>query len=195
MKISNRNPEPYIYVNPQGLNKACQTIQLRLQTDLSWLGKSFGRAFKIHREGGSEMLKEMTRPHSYAGNGEYYELMPNDSLKSFSFMAPISKGETLDYEQNTISQFIQRKVALIFWGNLKKIEDDYDNELFIEELIHDVLKSLKKISFIDNVRSVEDEDITEIFKPFTSDKFHQALFYPYFALRFELDLTYYLEDC
>ncbi|MEX0598820.1 MAG: hypothetical protein WD512_20215 [Candidatus Paceibacterota bacterium] len=192
MKISNRNPEPFLYDNPIGLNQACQAIQIKLRDNISWIQKSFGRAYKIHRE--SPDKKSMERPHAYARNGEYYELMPNDSLKAFSFMAPISKGEYIDYAENSPSQLINRNIALIVWGNLKKIDPSKD-EVFTDELIQDITKILKKIPYVNNILNIEDEDITAIFKPFSTDKFHQALFYPYFSLRFEIELTYYLEEC
>lgn len=194
MKISNRNPQPYYLPNPTGLNAACQIIQKRLQDNVSWLAYSFGRAYKIHRDLGADKQESKTRPHAYMGNREYYELMPNDSLKSFAFMTPIGKAEPVDYEENTISQFYKRKVALIIWGNLKEIDDDRD-EVFTDDLQYDVIQQLKKISQVNSVQAIEDEDITEIFKPFSADKFHQALYYPYFAIRLEIEISYYLGDC
>ncbi len=186
-----KNPSVVTIPNPVGIDLAIKNIQTSLGT-LTWLEKSFGRAWNMNRNVSNEKRVE---PVVYQGSAEYYPVLPNDALKSFSFFVVGSPRSTNDYNSNVSfgTFFFKDTVSVIFWVNLHQI-DSSKNYIFKEELIKQVLGLLNKDSNV-VVSKIYDDRIEDIYKGFTLFPTHRdLLMYPFSAFRIEMDLSYQF-DC
>lgn len=184
-----KNPSVPVLANPVDLDAAIQLIQLGLADKLTWLEKSFGRA----RTHPSTVVDDKKRPEPkvYQGKSEYYPVLPNDALKSYSFFRTMGSREFNDYFPNTsvISQYT--KVDLIIWGNLKAIDATRDG-YFSEELLNETTKALSTFSSV-IIKKVWDDKPEDIFKGYHLEPNHlHLLMHPYFAFRIEMHIDYIL---
>lgn len=191
------NPNIPIIPDPKGFDKAIAEIQTAVGT-VPYIEKSFGRAF-IHKE--NIVGKIVSLPKVYQGAGEYYNPLPNDNFKAQTFM--LAAGEEIadddfeNYGQNTFT----RKVALIFWGNLKAIDSAKDY-IFLEEIKMDILEALRYTSSFKSFDSYVDERYSDVFREFSSyisnaskdtaeaEINTQYLMYPYSGFRMTITLVY-----
>lgn len=183
------NPQILAIPNPKGIDVAIADIQLKLSA-VTYLEKIFGRAFIM-----KEMVngKECTVPKVYNGKKEYYTALPNDSLSAYVFFVATGPDEYDEFERNQ-SNIIERKVSLIFWCNLKKINPSKDY-IFTEEIKADLMKQLSFSSSVKSVDSIIDEEFAEIFSEVKLyDKYYegknQPITYPFAGLRINMTLSY-----
>ena len=177
--MSYSNPDIVLIDNPVGLDKVIQSIQTDLN-NLAWLQKSFGRAWEMSDEG-------KTVPKVYAGDGEYMNVLPNDFLKSQSFIA--TKGEEIwtDYTKSSANNK-ERKLKIIFWFNIKEvIEGDHINT---EKLKHEVEAVLKICPYIKSIDSYVDEQAEDVFEGYDLSEGSQYLMHPYSGMRFDITVGY-----
>jgi hypothetical protein len=183
-----KNPTIPTLPDPIGIDFAIQRLQQSIGT-LEWLGKSFGRAWTIPRQVLNEKVVE---PMCYQGTKEYYPVLPNDALKSYSFWRVSGGRSAEEYRpnMNTGGAFIFKdSVDLIVWVNLKRI-DPTKNYIFKEELIRDVMVKLNRDPNVEVVR-VYDDKADEIFKGYSLKPQHRdLLMYPFDAFRIEMFLSY-----
>lgn len=183
-----KNPTIPVLPNPVGIDLAIQRLQQSLAT-LAWLGKSFGRAWTIPRQVLNEKVVE---PMCYQGTKEYYPVLPNDALKSYSFWRVSGGRSAEEYRanMNTGGMFLFKDpVDLIVWLDLKAI-DPSKNYIFKEELIRDVMVKLNRDPNVE-VLKVYDDKADEIFKGYSLKQHHRdLLMYPYDAFRIEMNLSY-----
>lgn len=182
-----KNPSVPTITDPFDLDAAIQRIQTRLSNELSWLEKSFGRA-RAH----PSTINDNTRriePKVYQANGEYYPVLPNDALSSYSFFYVNGDRRPEDYSPNAPTLYELTRTSLVVWGNLRAIDQSKDY-IFTDELINDTRAVLNFSPDVTIIR-LWDERPAEVFRGFTLDPNHRdLLMYPYFAFRFEFDLRY-----
>lgn len=183
-----KNPTVVTIPDPIGIEAAIQSLQLSLAS-LTWLTKSFGRAWTMPRTEGGKTVYE---PMVYQGNNEYYPTLPNDALNAFSFWR-VNGGRTnkeWSSQMNPGANYIfEDPVDLIVWFNMKKVDPD-KNYVFKEALIRDVLNRLTRFSRVSVVR-VWDDKIEDIYRGYTlQEKHRDLLMYPYGAFRIEIILGY-----
>lgn len=176
--------DPYInIINKTGLDREIANICNKL-TCITWLEKIFGRAFK-HKENADSKI--VTYPKVYQQQGEYLNVLPNDNFRSYSFITTAGK------EQDAGNYWKTRRLALIIWGNLKRINESEDN-IFIEDLKTDIEKLLIKSNI--NVLEYTEETAEDVFSGFdVKDISTQYLMYPYFGMRFEFEVKYNIMVC
>ena len=168
------------------LDAAIATIQSELSA-LAWLAKAFGRAKMLPTrdiEG-----KTKLEPKVYQGGGEYYPVLPNDALQSYSFCRVWGDRE-IDHEKSG-STFNYGSVILdvIFWVNLQSINPAKDY-IFTEELINEAFKVFNRCPGV-SVAAVVDEKTEDIFRGYSlNTEQRDLLMFPYQAFRFELALDY-----
>jgi hypothetical protein len=104
--MSYANPTILSIPNARGLDAVMQSIQADLAS-LSWLEKSFGRAWDFKEAKASV-------PKCYSGKGEYINVLPNDHLTSQSFIRARADEKVIDYQEFSISSF-EREISIIFW--------------------------------------------------------------------------------
>lgn len=181
-----KNPNTPLISNPVGLDKAIQEIQVVVAT-LPWLEKSFGRARIQPRKGiDGKIVRE---PMVYQGSKEYYPVLPNDALKSYSFFKAKGVREFEDVGDYNFTIYEKTIVELTFWVNLEAI-DNTKNYYFTDDLIEEV-KALLMVQPGAIIVSVVDEDAREIFKGYTlKEEQRDLLMYPYGAFKIELELRY-----
>lgn len=184
-----KNPSVSTIPSPVGVDAAIQRLQVSLQNGLPWLEKSFGRAWTLPRT----VLKEKRlEPMVYQEGKEYYPVLPNDALKSYSFFRVTGAREAVDYaaNMNTGGTYLFRDpVDLIVWFDMKKIDPAKDY-IFKEELIQDTLKILNRDPNPE-VQRVYDDKVNDIFEGYTLYPEHRdLLMYPYGAFRIEMFLAY-----
>lgn len=183
-----KNPSVPTIPNPIGVDLVIAQLQASLAT-LTWLQKSFGRAQTMPR---TVLGQKRIEPMVYQGTQEYYPVMPNDSLKSYSFWRVNGPRVTVDYEanMNTGGRFYFKDQAdLIVWIDLKN-NDPSKDFVYTELLIQDVLVKLNRDPNVAVVR-VWDDKAEDIFKGYTLFENHRdLLMYPYAAFRIETILSY-----
>lgn len=191
-----QNPQIPIIPNPIGFDAAIADLQQCIAA-IPYITKSFGRAY-IFKE--SRAGKQVTLPKVYQGGGEYHNPLPNGELTASSFILPISDEQCDDFQQHADNTFT-RRVAIIFWGNLKQIDPDKDY-VFLEEIKMDFLDALQDCKSFKSYESYVDDRYSEIFREFSSymtnrsndtdsDEINtQYLMYPYGGFRMSITLTY-----
>jgi hypothetical protein len=182
-----KNPSVPTITNPVDLDAAIQRIQVDLDTKIPWLEKSFGRARAHPSTVGNDTIR--IEPKVYQNNGEYYPVLPNDALRSYSFFRLSNDRRPEDYSPNTPTLYEVTRTDLIVWGNLQSIDRTKDY-VFTDELINDVRQVLNFSPDVTIVR-LWDERPEQVFRGYRLDPNHRdLLMYPYFAFRFEFDLRY-----
>lgn len=188
-----KNPSVVALPNPAGIDKAIQQLQTSLQR-LPWIQKIFGRAWTLPTT--TPDNKVIQEPKVYQGGLEYYPVLPNDALNSYSFFRVGAGRSTVDYQanMNTGGMYVFRDpVDLIVWGNLQKIDPTKDY-IFKEELIQAIMNRLNRDANVQVVR-VWDDKVEDIYKGYTLQPAHRdLLMFPFMAFRIEMFLSYQF-DC
>jgi len=196
--MSYSNPSILEISAPTGLDTAIESLRLSM-AGLSWENTAFGRAweFKEVDPGSGKVIKV---PKCYLGEGEYINVLPNDTLKtsSQSFIAVRGMERTIEYNQFSASS-MERDVSLIFWMNLKEIDQAKD-WIFTEQLKAEVEALIKANPYVSNILAYYDERVEDVFDGYVDgsqggrysveDTKTQYLMYPYTGFRFDLTLAY-----
>ena len=178
-------PIPPQITSPMLEVKVVQDLQ-NLFSPMSWLENAYALT-KI----GLEKTQEVTQfkyPQVYAGDtakkAEYYDLRPNDNLKSYCFFeidAPLEYDQT----QEQANYFL----SVVFWFNLAKISGrTYD---YSSELVGHVLKILKESVYQAKISDIKVEKRPEeIFSKYSfNEQESQFLMYPYGAFKISFKVT------
>lgn len=175
-----------------GFDAAIESIRAALAA-ITWLDKSFGRAWEF-KETLPTDGKNITVPKVFIGQtngkeGEYHNVLPNDFLKSQSFIRARGSEEWTEFNRNGGSMK-SRPVSVILWVNLKEI-DVSKNYIFTEELKSDVEEILRSNPYTLSMDNYFDERVQDIFDGYDIvDETTQYLMYPYAGMRFDLTLTF-----
>lgn len=198
--MSYKNPSILILSSPIGIDAVIQSIQQDLYSGLTWLEKSFGRAWEF-KEKDPVSGDQLKLPKCYMGEEEYMNVLPNDFLKSQSFIAVRGEEATDEYNKYGM-QSHSRQLSIIFWFNLKEINSANDT-VFTEFLKSDVEKILSKNPWIQSVDKYYDERAEDVFDGYVSNSLGgrysvddiktQYLMYPYSGFRFDIT-AYYPEN-
>jgi hypothetical protein len=199
--MSYQNPDIPLITSPIGLDKVIQNIQQALTAGLPWLEKSFGRAWEF-KEVDPATEKIVRVPKCYSGSGEYINVLPNDFLKSQSFIT-VRNEETWPAYTRATGNSKLRALSTIFWFNLKEIDSSKDY-IFTEVLKKDVEKVLKANAYVASIDKYFDERVEDVFDGYISqaesgrysvdDTKTQYLMYPYSGFRFDVTVAYD-EEC
>ena len=185
-----KNPSVVTIPDPTGLDLAIYYLQTRI-AQLEWLQKSFGRAFTMPVRVREEKRLE---PMVYQGGGEYYNVMPNDALRSYSFWRVRGKRGVNEWVplNNHGNFFLSDTVDLIVWCDLKAVDPSKDYN-FKEVLIRDVFRYLDDLNNV-VVTGVFDDKVEDIFSGYTLQPNHRdMLMFPYTAFRVEMTVSYGVE--
>lgn len=183
-----KKPTVVAHPNPVDLEAVIETLRAALSS-LTWLEKSFGRAKEVARTAPDGRGVER-QPMAYTSGKEYYPVLPNDSLKAYSFFR-VSGPRTIDnYAPNVPQHYASAPVDLIVWANLKKVDKTKDY-IFTEELIRDVMTVLNLNPDVQEVVRVWDDRVEDIFRGYSLEPAHRdLLMYPYQAFRVEMNLRF-----
>lgn len=183
------NPIQPILINPAGVDVNIETLRIKMET-LSWVERSFGRAVALYENPENPIRV----PKIPLGGGEYFNCMPNDTQKAFSFFYPVGALKPIGDQQPFIkTRFFSQRVDLYIWANLKRI-DSSDIGLG-EKLKENVIQLIsdQKSTVIEKIWS---DDIQEVYNGWKLDQLGRDLLYwPYYAMRFELTLKVTQNDC
>jgi hypothetical protein len=183
-------PNIPIITNPSGLEIPIQTIQQELGTGLSWLEKSFGRAW-MHSEYSTDG-KTKKYPKCWDGV-DYINVLPNDNFKAMSFIAVKAQEKYAKFSDAAVGNPKTRDLSVIIWGNLKKI-DPAKTYIFTEYLKLQVEKIL--VPNVAVITAYYDEKAETVFQDYTLiDIDTQYLMYPFFAMRFDVTVDYFDTYC
>ncbi len=185
--INLQNPTITPPINAIEIDKAIEELRVLLDTNLSWLSHSYGRAYRH----GEKMQGKLIYPEIYIGgqNFDYFRMIPDNDKKAISFFT-VGK-EKVENWSNSFNK-LKYDVGLILWVNLKAINEPLLNtEYFVQNLIKDVRTVLKVqgtgLSFGLKAKSVGRE-FNEIYKEFRLEEKEEYLRAPYGAFRFDLEL-------
>jgi hypothetical protein len=189
----------------KGVDAVIESLRLTLASDLSWLQKSFHRAYRSVRRDESEnagILPE--REHVYyqvwqGANVDLLNVVMNDNLNAYSFFTVENPESPIDYLDDYNNKY-QRNINLILWVDLSKVDNSRDI-VFTENLKQEVIKVIEKAvlpqygstTIIDIFDS--DASFTDIMGDVTVDYAESQLFnYPNHGYRFQIESTYQ-RDC
>lgn len=195
--MSYKNPSIPVIAIPIGLDAVIQSLQQDLAT-LTWLDKSFGRAWEFKEKGADGKIIKV--PKAYMGKGEYHNVLPNDNLKAQSFIS-VRGNERWDLDYTRASDNgLERDLSCIFWFNLKKIDPTKDY-IFTELLKKDVEKVIKANKYVKLISNYYDERVEDVFDGYVDgsqggaysidDHKTQYLMYPYSGFRFDFTVAYW----
>ena len=174
-----------------GFDAAIESIRVALAA-LPWLDKSFGRAWEFKEkdtEGRTMRIPKVFLGQTAEKDGEYLNVLPNDFLKSQSFIKASGPDEWETFNRHEGSMK-RRKISVIFWVNLKEI-DVTKNYIFTDELKDQVEEILKKHPAVFSLDEYVDEMAGDVFEGYTiEDETSQYLQYPYAGFRFGLTIFY-----
>lgn len=188
--MSYKNPIEHVITDPVLLDKEIKNIQTVLGT-LSWLEKSFGRAFKGTR---LKNRRKVNYPAIFQEwKKDYYDGFPNDNIKSYSFIFP-DPSEITEHNIKGIHQ-IERDISIILFFDLEKIDNTFEYR-FTEKLKEDVIIKLATLKpgklEINNIT----DDVEEVFNDFSVDEIKpEFLQDKYGALKFDCTIFYKNENC
>lgn len=171
---------------PLGLERAIEDMRGMLEVNLPWLSFAFGRAFTFNETSAKI-------PKCYVGNGEYINVLPNDTLfrpiTAASLFFQLRSTETYSIFNYQHGSTKQATVGIIFWGNLKLI-DSAKNYIFTEELKNDVEQVIKTNPYVQQIDEWIDERVEDVFDKYTIDPAAQYLMYPYTGFRVNVIINY-----
>ena len=188
--MSYKNPIEHVIDDPVLLDKEIKNIQTALST-LTWLKKSFGRAFKGTR------LKDGRKVNYPAifqeWTKDFYDGFPNDNIISYSFIFPDPSEITEPSSKGTHQ--IERDISIILFFDLERIDNSFQYR-FTEKLKEDVIIKLATLKPDKLEINRITDDIEEVFNDFTVDEIElKFLQDKYGALKFECTIFYKNENC
>jgi len=201
--MSYEKPVIPVIAAPSGFNKAVQSLQVELYNGLSWLEKSFGRAY-MFRERDINGNASNT-PKCYDGAGEYINVLPNDMFSAMSFIIPTDGEIIIDGNKWILSK--TRACSLIFWVDLSRLIPGKDY-VFTEELKTEVQAVLKANPYVFQINKYFDDRAENIYAGMDIDfkgryrekkkgtysnaaqVGEQYLMFPYAGMRFDIVFAY-----
>ena len=187
-----KNPIQAPIENPIGLDASIEYLRTKLAA-IPWMDRTFGRAFDLNE---STQEGNIVQPHIYVGNREYFNVMPNDNLKSYCFFSPDDPIRNAEESKGSLnaSIFWVQKCDLIVFFNYELIDKDQGFP-FIEKIKDDVLRVLQSSRGVE-VNEVYSNDIKDIYKRWKIKELSRdLLYYPYGGLRISLDLQVRYNQC
>lgn len=189
--INSNNKNPQVFTVPDAINLdlAIQKMQMDLAS-LTWLDKIFGRAW-MHPVVNKKDTVVM-QPMCYVGDSEYYNVMPNDALKSYCFFVSHDSREFEDYVPFDYTYYQKTKVDLITWVDLKAV-DSSKVYVYTEELIAQQIENLSKNGCVE-IERIYDDSVKKIFKGYDlKETKRDLLMYPCAAWRVEMNVRFELK--
>ena len=113
MRIKNLDPTTLYITNPVGEVKRIQALQKSFQSNVAWVEKSFGKAYR------SEIQEGEYVPEIYIGNDEYIEVLPDDEVSGMCFF-DVQDEIQVSNNNNTFDA----NINIVFFVNLKKAFPD-----------------------------------------------------------------------
>lgn len=199
--ISFINPSAPVITTPYGVDQVIKALQEDYAANLSWLEKSFGRAFIMSRktddQGDASLItrQDYIYPGLWQADGsDMYDGMANDNLDAYSFFVKEGNETPLDYQQRQRNQW-EVELSNIFWFDLQRV-DSTKTYPFNEELLDEVKQRISSVRFTGldgasvEVLQVFDKP-QEVFQGFTIDMAEtQHLYYPKGGFRILLRAVY-----
>lgn len=190
MSLINPKEAPYP-VEITGLDKKISEISDKL-SDIIWLSISHNRAWNLpeSRDGGL-----FRQPRIYSGLKDYWNVMPNDDQDAFSFMIGIGPALPVGDNIQPFSKPIRwtKRLDLIFFLDLSKINSSKEY-VYTEELNEEILTILSTIPGV-LVQQIWMEDIRDVYEGFDLSEIElEHLYYPKAGIRYELEVSYVIED-
>lgn len=174
------NPSALEVVNPIAFDEVIASYQHDFAA-IAWNQKSFGRAYEQPDAEG-----DLRTPKIYQGNGEYYDVLPNDMLNAFSFLMARSE------ERRTDEDGLERDVSAVFWLNLQEARPGID-EVTVEPLRLNVLKVIKDNPYTMSIERYFDERHEDVFMGYISGdrlRSNKYLMYPFSGFRIDFIVGY-----
>lgn len=187
--MSYANPSILFIDTPSGLDHAIESLREDLST-IIWMEKSFGRAWEFTEY--PEDQKSRRIPKIYLEEGEYHNVLPNDFLKSQSFIAARGEERWTEYT-NASRNPKERDLSVIIWVNLNEIDPNEDH-VFTDKLKKDVEKILKRNQYVKSINGYWDERASDVFAGYDLPEKSEYLMHPYAGMRFNITVGYW-EEC
>lgn len=191
--INLQNPNVPIPSAPTEIDAAIYDMQLKLETNISWLTNSYGRAYRHFQIDNGKMN---FYPEIYIGDNKYHQPRPDNDKKGQSFFI-VGSEEQLDFSEHDYN-FLKHEVSIVFSVNLELINKaSLSTELITQSLIKDVRNVLtRKLAgtfYRIEIKRVERE-FNKVYSEYSLKEKENYLKSPMQAFRFECTLAF-REDC
>lgn len=176
----------------KGIDKKIQDLQIEINTDLSWLDKSFGLADRIVeiKEG-----KEYVYPAVFESNKiDSIPMMPGDVWQSFCFWV---KTEESKFDNNVDfppkNPMITYNVSCIFYIDIRRIDNTLTYKETKSKLRDDIFNFFNKVQLSARLKQLRfiDDDITKVWEGYSLDQIDNTFkVYPKWACRMDFELSF-----
>lgn len=191
--------DPIINANnttPIGLDVPIQSVQAAIAA-ITWISKSFGRAYEFKQKDAEGKIRRI--PKAYEANGEYINVLPNDSLFKNTGVGGSSfivarNGERYEspFKKYNVGNSRTAELELIVWCDLKVIDSTKDY-IYGETLKRDVERALSANPYVFEITEWEDESADIVFKGYDlidGDNNSAYLQYPFYGFRVVFTVKY-----
>ena len=176
------------------IDKAIHELQLRLDTNLSWLSHSYARAYRFVQEGENRLYF----PEIYVAGDkkEYYRVTPDNDKSGMCFFV-VGNEVHNSFLQNNFN-YISWDIGIVFSANLEIINKPLlQTEYFQQNLIRDVREVLtRKLSGLSFTLEIENitTNFDEIYQEFVLQEKEGYLRSPLTGFRVNCKVTLQ-EEC
>lgn len=177
---------PSVHASTTAIDLCISNIQTGLAS-LTWLTKSFGRAYAFRDEQLGGFL-----PKVYLNSGEYLNVLPNDFLGFQSFFALKGSEKYIEYSAGT-TNVKECRLSIIFWGKLSS--EAYGDRIYTQNLMQQVIAKLKVNKHVRTIEETWDERASDVFEGYDLSESTQYLMHPYGGFRIDVIVNYDETEC
>ena len=149
--------------------------------------ESNGRAYLV-----ADSMKGSRIPAIHSSKYDYKDMLPRDSVDSFSFVYIPGRYDFVNFDSSNISQVADVDFDVIFFGDLRKITVD-PHEISTSEMIVEAIKKLTELGGL-KVLGVEDQN-REVYAQFSADIETKYFMWPFCLFRLKLNWYFDTNIC
>ena len=195
-----KDADAWVNPDPRRIDVAVNYLQPLLQA-LPWNNLAYSRAIKFSR---NQDGKEYIYPALFVGQGvDYLDAMQLDSVEAYTFFYADDAESSTDFSTGICTNQWEQLLKLYVWMDMEKvnINNGFDVAPQVKDSILSIFTGFKSpfrssTQWIQNMNVVSIyEDPFKVFEGFSTQQTNQQfLYYPYRALRFDIDITF-LDGC
>jgi hypothetical protein len=176
----------------KGIDAKIQIIQLKMDTDLSWVNKCFGLSDRIVE---SRNDKPYIYPACFESNRiDPIPLMPCDVWDSFAFWTKNGEAK-FDLNDNfpPKNPIITYNVSCIFFIDIRRIDNTSTYKETKSKLIDDIFHFFNKVQLSGELVQTKfwEDDITKVYDGFSLDQVDNKFkMYPKWSCRMDFELSF-----
>lgn len=195
--INLQNPNIPIPLMPIEIDALIYDLQLKLDTNISWLTHSYARAYRhFQMDNGKMMFFPEVYKGVEGGKPTYFQPRPDNDKKGQSYFV-VGKEKQKDFVEHDFN-YLEHDFDIVFLVNLKLInEGSLDTELITQHLIKDVRNILTR-KLLGTFYTLEIKEVlrefNQVFREYSHKEKENYLKAPLQGFRFNCKVMFQ-EDC